>query len=163
MNKTHWKKLTNPNYLGAYSFNHNEKERVVTIEKVIQEQVKGVGGRADECIVAYLHNSKPMILNKTNCKIIQKIYKTPYIEDWENFQITLYIASIKYQGEFVDALRIKAKKPEIKEKETLTTTHPSYNDAVTALKAGHTIERIKDSFILSPELEKELLKIKKDV
>jgi hypothetical protein len=39
--KTHWKKLTNPNYLGAYDFQQGEK-RIVTIKEVIQEKVLNV-------------------------------------------------------------------------------------------------------------------------
>ena len=71
---THWKKLTNPNYLGAYSFSEGE-EKILTIKEVKTELVKGEDGKDEQCTIAYFaENEKPMILNKTNCKIIQKLY-----------------------------------------------------------------------------------------
>ncbi len=44
MSKTHWKKLTNPNYLGAYDFDIGEK-RTLTIAKTVREMVTGPGGK----------------------------------------------------------------------------------------------------------------------
>ena len=53
MSETHWKKLTNPNYLGSYAFDPGE-EKIVTIDYVCQESVIGSEGRSDSCIVAHL-------------------------------------------------------------------------------------------------------------
>ena len=47
MNKTHWKKLTNPNYLGSWCFQPGE-EKVVTIREVKQEIVQNQNGK-EEC------------------------------------------------------------------------------------------------------------------
>ena len=64
--KTHWKKLTNPNYLGAYAFEEN-KDIILTIKSVGNEVITGEGGRKEECTVChFVENYKPMILNKTN-------------------------------------------------------------------------------------------------
>ena len=63
---THWKKLTNPDYIGAYDFAENEK-RVVKILEVKQSPVMGADGKKQDCIVATLENSKPLVLCKTNC------------------------------------------------------------------------------------------------
>ena len=41
---THWKKLTNPDYLGAYSFNPGE-EKILRIKSVSQELVVGTDGK----------------------------------------------------------------------------------------------------------------------
>ena len=41
---THWKKLTNPDYLGAYSL-ENRQDIVLTIGKVQQETVTGPEGK----------------------------------------------------------------------------------------------------------------------
>ena len=59
---THWKKLINPDYLGAYSLD-GMKELNVTIEKVVREMVTGTGGKKEECTVAYLKNQKPFIVS----------------------------------------------------------------------------------------------------
>lgn len=107
MNKTHWKKMTNPDYLGAYALNPGE-EKTLTISVVKHELVTGTDGKKEECIVAhFVENEKPMIMNKTNLKSIAKLYKTPYIEDWQGKKITIYIDKVKAFGEIVEALRIK--------------------------------------------------------
>lgn len=109
---THWKKLTNPNYLGAYAFEKNE-EKTGTILSVKQETVTGTDGEKDECIVCRFRENdlKPLILNKENCKTITEIYGTPYIEDWVGKQITMYVKTVKAFGAMVDAVRIKKKNP----------------------------------------------------
>ena len=112
MEKTHWKKLTNPDYLGAYSFNTGE-EKVLTISRVKQETVIGTDGKKEECTVArFKENEKPMILNATNCKTIAKLYNTPFIEEWVGKRIKIYVTQVKAFGDVVEALRIRDKIPE---------------------------------------------------
>src|SRR5688572_17896053 len=103
---THWKKLTNPNYIGAYSLQPGE-EITREIVKVVREQVAGADGKKEECTVAYLKNEKPFILNATNCKILSKIFKSPYIENWLGQSIIIYAQTIRAFGEDMEALRIK--------------------------------------------------------
>lgn len=110
MSETHWKKLTNPDYLGAYAFNPGE-EKIVTIESVGQEELIGSDGRASLCIVAHLIGEKPLVLNKTNCKAISKLLGTPYIEEWAGARITLTVQKVKAFGEDVEAVRVKPKLP----------------------------------------------------
>lgn len=110
MSETHWKKLTNPEYLGSYAFDPGE-EKIVTIDHVTQEELTGQEGRTSLCIVAYLVNEKPLVLNKTNCKAISKLLKTPYIEEWAGHRITLTVQRVKAFGEDVDAVRVKPKLP----------------------------------------------------
>ena len=76
-----------------------------------------------------------MILNRTNCKIISKLYDSPYIEDWAGKQITIYASTTKLAGEVVECLRVrpvvvatKPQKPEI--------TSGRLAKAITAIKAG---------------------------
>lgn len=108
---THWKKLTNPNYLGVYAL-EDKKDIIVTIKSVKREMVTGEGGKKEECTVAYFtENVKPMILNATNSKTITKIYGTPYIEEWTNKKIQIYADMVSVKGEMVEALRIRAYEP----------------------------------------------------
>lgn len=106
---THWKKLTNPNYVGSHDFQPGQ-EISVTIKSVAKELVKGADGKEEHCIVAKLEGAqKPLILNKTNCKVITHNLGTPYIEKWGGGKITLYVAKVKAFGEMVDAIRVKRK------------------------------------------------------
>lgn len=115
MDKTHWKKLENPDYLGAYALQPNQ-DLVVQIKSVGQEEVYNpTNNKKETCTVAHFTDPKikPMILNVTNCKTISKLYDTPYIEDWNGKYISIYIAKVKAFGETVDALRIRNKIPTV--------------------------------------------------
>jgi hypothetical protein len=108
-NLTHWKKLTNPNYIGSEILQPGQ-ELKLTIEKVQKEQVKTAEG-SQECIVAYFKGGqKGMIINKTNAKIITKVVDTPYIEQWAGKSIIIYAAKVRAFGEMVEALRVKNQK-----------------------------------------------------
>lgn len=108
---THWKKLTNPNYIGSYAFQPGE-EKPVMIKSVGQEEVTNPEGGKELCIVAHFQQpEKPLILNKTNCKAIEKISGTPDIERWPGVGIILYVQRVKAFGDLVEAVRIRPVKP----------------------------------------------------
>lgn len=107
MAKTHWKKLTNPDYLGAYSI-EDGKDIIATIDHVVQEKVTGADGKSEECVVCYFRNGvKKMILNATNLKTITKLFDTPFIEDWSGRKIQIGIEKVRAFGELVEALRVR--------------------------------------------------------
>jgi hypothetical protein len=108
MSNTHWKKLTNPDYIGAYALTPGQ-DLIATIKHVKNEVVTGADGKKEECIVVRFvePNIKPMILNSTNAKTITKIYETPYIEEWQGKKIQLFADKVKAFGEVVEALRIR--------------------------------------------------------
>lgn len=106
--KTHWKKLHNPDYLGAYALTPGQ-DLIATIKKVQNEIVTGPDGKKEECMVMHFteKDTKPMIVNATNAKQIQKLFKTPYIEEWSGRKIQLFIDHVKAFGEVVEALRVR--------------------------------------------------------
>jgi hypothetical protein len=105
--KTHWKNQFNYEYLGAYSL-MPAQELVLTIKDTKKEMVMGGDGKKQECFVAYfVEPQKPMILNRTNCKTIAKIYKSAYIEDWTGKKIQVFASMVKAFGEETEALRIR--------------------------------------------------------
>lgn len=106
MEKTHWKKLTNPDYIGAYEFQPGE-EKMLTIKSVRQENITGADGKKEDCtIIRFVENVKPMICNSTNAKTIEKLCKSPYIEDWAGQRIQLHVERVRAFGDVVDALRV---------------------------------------------------------
>ncbi len=112
---THWKKLTNPNYLGSYAFQPGE-EKALTIASVGQEMVTNPAepDKKENCIVAHFQQpEKPLILNKTNCKTIEKLTGTPDIEQWPGAGIILCVQRVNAFGELVEAVRIRPVKPYI--------------------------------------------------
>lgn len=104
---THWKKLTNPDYMGAYSLEPGQ-DIILTIDRVQVETVTGPDGKKEECMVCHWKEQvKPMVLNSTNAKMIQKLLKSPYIEDWAGNRIQIGVEMVKAFGEVVDALRVR--------------------------------------------------------
>ena len=111
MSETHYKKLINPDYLGAYSLDPGQ-DMILTIKSVGREMITGTGGKKEECPVCHwAENQKPMILNVTNMKTIAKMYG-PYIENWAGKQVQLYATTTKFGGDVVECLRIRKDPPE---------------------------------------------------
>ena len=150
MKHTHWKKLTNPNYLGAYELENADDVIVATIKSVGLEQVVGTDGKREECTVAhFVENIKPMILNVTNCKTITRLYKTPYIEEWSGRKITIFKATVKAFGETVEALRIKPEIPKVTIKPEKTFVCADCGKTITAvgsLSATEAAQRSQNRF-----------------
>lgn len=145
--KTHWKLLSNPDYIGAYWLPPGE-DVTVTIDYVVREIITGTGGKKEECTVAHLKGVKPFILNATNSKTIAKLYG-PYIEDWSGKQITLFASTAKLAGDTVECLRIRPK--------VAVRTIPAISDerlqkAMESISAGkYTTEQLFGNFALTDE------------
>ena len=107
----HWKKLTNPDFLGAYAFDRGE-EKTATIKDVRQDKVTGADGKEEMCTIVYFaEDLKPLILNRTNAKMITKLYHTGYIDEWVGKRITMCVKNVRAFGEVVEAVRIKNEIP----------------------------------------------------
>lgn len=162
--KTHWKKLTNPDYIGAYSLNPGE-DLIVQIERIEHSIVELFNTKTNKKEkegknIAHLVGHKPFLLNSTNQKSIEKALNSPYVEDWAGKYIQLYSARVKIGGELVDALRVRLQAPEPpkKTKPALTPEHPKWTSAKAAILGGSTtIETIRTHYVLSPENEALIL------
>lgn len=152
--KTHWKKLTNPTYLGSWDFETNE-ERTLVIKSVRKETVKDQSGKDDEVVIMEFTTGLPMILNKTNLKATEKSTGTPIIEEWVTKSVTLYTTRIRAFGEDVDALRISPAKPKPKAKPPINEER--FKAALDAIKLGtYTVEQLKEKCLLTKEQIKRL-------
>ena len=114
----HWKNLANYDYLGAYSLEGVATEVTLTIKSIKKERVTANGGASEDCIVAYFEETKvdgvevkPMVLNKTNSKTIEKIYNTGDVEEWLGKKITIFATTTKFARDVVPCLRIKPEVP----------------------------------------------------
>lgn len=122
--KTHWKALIDTNYLGAYSFNDQVNEIVVTIKNVVVDEVFNPQEHKSElCRIMHFEEEtvngvdvKPFIINKTNCERVEKLYGTGYIEDWVGKRIILFKTTTQVAGETVDCVRVKLEVPPFKAK-----------------------------------------------
>jgi len=157
--KTHWKKVFNSDYLGSCDL-EDGKDLKAVIKCVTVQEVKGSDGKKQLCNVATFTDAKlkPMILNVTNCKIVRRFARSPYIQDWNNIPVQIYVKDdIKAFGEITEGLRIRPTQPII-EKPELTPAHTAWNNAIEYLKKnGNTIDEIKKKYRISAENEELLI------
>lgn len=156
--KTHWKTQFNYKWLGAYCL-PDGKDVILTIREMKREEVVGDSGNKEQCLIAYFHeNSKPMIINKTNCKTLEKLFKTPIIEEWSNKQIQVGAAQVKAFGSVVDALRIRPFAPASPgdNRATVETGSAVWSNIIDGLKSGFTINQVMQKYKLTKEQIKEL-------
>ena len=142
MEKTHWKREFNYDYMGSYSL-PDGKDVILTIKETRKEKVTGTAGKKEDCFVCYFQESdKPMILNRTNCKTIEKIYKSPFIEDWPGLRIQLGIDTVSAFGESVEALRIRNVKPA----PAIQIDYTAQHEALKACKTLTELQKIYTGF-----------------
>jgi hypothetical protein len=112
MEKIHWKKAFNSDYIGASDL-EDYKDIVLTIKEVRLEQLKGTKEKDTKNVAYFVENMKPMILNATNCKAVRKLAGgSNFINDWQNIRATIYVErNVKAFGELTDALRIRSTPP----------------------------------------------------
>jgi hypothetical protein len=156
--KTHWKQLVDPRYIGAYALPNGE-DLTVTIERVQRETITMMGGKKEDHTVAYIKGQKPMILNATNSKSIHKLYG-PFIEDWAGQQITLFASTAKMGGELVECLRIR---PSVATKRKQSITDERLAAAIGQIRAGtYTIQKLRGTFTLTAEQQKQVADFEKE-
>lgn len=154
MSQTHWKKNFNYEYLGTYSL-EDGKDLILTIKDTATVKVTGANGRKEDCFVLnFLEAEKPMILNRTNAKIIEKIHDTPYVEEWSGKKIQLYSKKVDAFGTMTTGLRVRGFIPKEdseadKLKAELRTIIIAYNDSdkedvvKAVVAAGDDVKKLK--------------------
>jgi len=158
MEKIHWKKVFNSDYLGSCDL-EDGKDLKAVIKSVAVKNVKGPDGKEQERNVATFTDAKvkPMILNATNCKLIKKFAGSVFINDWNNIPVQIYIKDdIKAFGEVTEGLRIRPSQPSMS-KPKLTPNIPAWNKAIEFLKGTGTMDAIKTRYELS-SVDEETLK-----
>jgi len=81
------------------------RQPIVTIDRVEYEEV---GKQRDRKPILYFANKdKGMVLNKTNANKVIAITGSAVTEEWQGAAVQLFVAQVEFQGDMVDAIRIK--------------------------------------------------------
>lgn len=121
--KTHYRKAFDSPYLSSADI---VETTVLTVKHVRLEPDKTKKTK-DSFNTAYFVEQqirsgeplKPMILNATNSKTMKKLTDSPFIDDWKNIKITVYVDSnVRFGKETMEGLRISPNKPQGKSKLT---------------------------------------------
>lgn len=154
---SHWRKVLNTKFLSGDEL--NKDGQVVTIESYNEEKFFSPKSKAqeDHVVLKFKEIAKPMILTNRKAKQISKVLNTPMMDEWVGGTITIYPKQEKHFGEFFAVINIK--QGEIP-KQVLNKTHPKWNSAVLALKAGNsTIAAIEKHYLLDAAVKEELIKM----
>lgn len=155
-NKHHYRRVMKSDHLGSADLEdliEQGKSLIFIISHVKQEMGVSVAGRKGDFNIAYFKepNVKPLVLNSTNSKRVRGFAGgSPFVEDWNNILVELYIdENVKMKGETVGGVRIMPTQPKSKAK-------PLFTEAMfeKARTAKATIEAIKKSYEVTPEIEK---------
>lgn len=115
-NKTHFRKVYKSDHLGVADLEdliEGKIPLIFTVSHVKQEYNVPVAGRRGNYNIAYFQEKiKPLVLNATNSRIMKNhAGGSPFVEDWCNIRIRLYIDSnVKMKGEVVGGVRISPDK-----------------------------------------------------
>lgn len=151
MSKTHFRKAFNSPYLSSADI---VEPTTLTVKLVRLEDDKTKKTK-DQFNTAYFVEKeirsgeplKPMILNVTNSKTLKDITDSPFIDDWQNITVQVYVdPNVRFGRETMEGLRIRAipKKPTLAD-ERLTK-------AIEKIKEGdYTVEKLKATYELTTE------------
>jgi len=87
-----------------------ETGAVVTIDRVDIEQI-GQGAQKElKPVIYFVGKTKGMVCNKTNANSIAKFAGSRDLDDWSGVKIKLVVAEVEFQGQPVEAIRVREAK-----------------------------------------------------
>ena len=157
-NKKHWRDVYVSDYLASWDIDSG-KMLTLTIKKCVEEKAKLMGDPVK--VIAYFEEDyKPMIVNPTNCKIMQTLTGEGLFEDWAGIRISVFVEEKRTKtGELKNGLSIYKKLPkEIKKKEELTEDHEKWETVKKKIKDEKLEpEYFETWFVISDENKKLLI------
>jgi hypothetical protein len=84
-----------------------EGSETYTIEGVEIEEI-GMD-KERKPVLHFKETNKGFVLNKTNAKTISRVLNSEDFDDWNGHSINLYRCEVEFQGDMVEAIRVKAK------------------------------------------------------
>ena len=110
----HYRLLFPSQYLGAHDL--MGKDAVVTIDRVVVEELKTASGTERKPVVHFVKKEKRLVLNKTNGTTIAAMYGNE-VNGWTGKRITLYATTVSAFGKETEALRVRPTPPAAATKE----------------------------------------------
>lgn len=107
----HWKKTTNPNYIGSWDF-EDGKDMIVKVKDVREEVIQSQQGSEEKLVMYFEGDVKPLIMNTTNKKATEKATGSAFLDEWVGKKLQLYIAPVSAFGEMTMAVRVREFAPQ---------------------------------------------------
>ena len=152
---SHWRKILEMPYLNGSEL---QGDVLVTIQEYKQENFfsPSTKRKEDHTIIYFKEIKKGMVLNSRKAQVIERLFKTPLMDEWIGQTLTLYSKDEKHFGIIYPVITVKRGERILP---TLTPKHKRWEFAVEKLASGETtVEAIRKSFKVSVAVEKELVK-----
>lgn len=159
--KTHYRRVLKSNHLGIADLEDLVEAKtplIFTIKHVNQELNVSVAGRKGDFNIAYFNESiKPLVLNATNAKVVKGFANSPFVEDWQNIPVQLYIdESIMLMGERVGGVRIMPQQPRA-QKPVLTPEHKGWEKAIVSYVNNNHLKDVLTHMDVSVENQEKII------
>lgn len=155
---SHWRNMfTDEKYLGAYSLEKDGKYDavIVTIESVYQGDFLSQGGKEKRPFVKLKEFDKPMVINRTNFKRLEKFFQSFDPSIYVGKQIVLGVENVSSPEGIVPALRFSTRPLPTKEKPAMPDA--MLDKAIESIQSGkRTIDQIEKTYSLTAEQKKAL-------
>ena len=160
--QTHYRKAFNSPYLSAADIVGPTKLTVkcVRLEIDKSKKTKDFFNTAYfvECEIRQGEPLKPMILNVGNSKIMKSFAGTPFIEEWNNMPITVFVDSnVRFGRDTVEGLRISPEQPAVEKNELTPHLATAWINAVEAYKRDGNLDAVLERMNIS-EANRALIK-----
>lgn len=100
---------------------------------------------------------KPMILNAHNSKIMRDMCGSPFIDDWANTPISVYVdKNVKFGRDTVEGLRINPNRPQLNKPELIQGSSAWANAKAAYLRDGN-FEKVLARVSMSEETTLKML------
>jgi len=100
---------------------------------------------------------KPMILNASNSKTMKALTNSPFLEDWENVRITVYVDhNVRFGKETVEGLRISPHAPEARRKTLTPAATKQWESAKAAFKRDGNLKAVLEHVDMSEEHQAQI-------
>lgn len=161
--KTHYRKAFHSPYLSAADI----VEPTVFTIKYVRLEIDATKKTKDYFNTAHFVEKeirsgeplKPMILNATNSKTLKGLTNTPFIEDWNNVPVTIYVDSnVRFGRETMEGLRISPHRPETKKPVLTPQNEKQWNNAKLAFKRDGDLSSVLNRCDMSLEHQQQLIK-----
>ena len=158
--KTHYRKAFNSPYLSSADI---VEPTVLTIKcvKLEKDQTKKTKEFFNTAYFVESHIRegevlKPMILNSTNSRTVKCLVNSPFIDDWNNVPVTIYVdKNVRFGRDTVEGLRVSLEKPRIG-KPALKKDTPSFDNAIAAYERDGNLDAVLERVTITDQLQKEI-------
>lgn len=167
-NKTHYRKAFNSPYLSSADIVEPTILTIkhVRLEKDLTKKTKDFFNTAYfvEDHIRDGEKLKPMILNATNSRTVKCLVNSPFIDDWSNIPVTVYVDSkVRMMGEYVDGLRISLEKPRLTKPELVPDNVNAWARAIDACKRDGHLGAVLEHMVISDDHQKMIMEQSKNV